>query len=133
MGETGSKQMQQRLGEQRFLMQSRITHYFSRRFVESRFGLVEGGDEAVQKILEKVDPDDRVVNRALFETWVTRPDLTEMLEECQIDSSGKFFLFDSLDFECRGELDIGTIIAGIMILRGPITKLDIVSSRLKIM
>ena len=56
-----------------------------------------------------------------------------MLEDVKVDPSTKTYLFDALDFECRGELDVNTIVAGIMNLRGPITKLDIVATRLKIM
>merc|ERR1712224_938498 len=90
-------------------------------------------ERAVQKVLSSVQVEDRVVNRDLFELWVQRDDLTCLLEDVKVDPSTRSYLFDALDFECRGELDINTIVAGIMNLRGPMTKLDIVATRLKIM
>merc|ERR1712179_708221 len=89
-------------------------------------------DRHIQKHLSRMDPEDRVVDKALFDTWIQRPDVTALFEEVEVDTSTKFDLFDALDVDCREELTLNTIVEGLMKLRGPISKLDIVATRLKV-
>merc|ERR1712151_561618 len=135
MGDSGEKRLQQTLGQQRSIMQHKITSYFSRRFVESIRNDVgpQTSDVDIAKLMAHIPSKDRVVDREVFEIWTTRDDFADLLDDVKVDPSTKSYLFDALDFECRGELDVNTIVAGIMNLRGPITKLDIVATRLKIM
>merc|ERR1712193_522894 len=55
-----------------------------------------------------------------------------MLEEVDIETSTKFELFDVLDVNMGGELGLDELIGGLMRLRGPISKSDIVAVRLKV-
>merc|ERR1712176_901605 len=130
--DSGSNRLQQTLGDQRAMMQHRLTDYFSWRFVESMRDDI-GPQDDIYRILRTVPTEDQAVGRDLFDVWVQRDDICTLLEDVKVDPSTRSYLFDALDFECRGELDINTIVAGIMNLRGPITKLDIVTTRLKIM
>jgi len=132
--ESGSSRLQHQLGDQRAVMQNRIDSYFTRRFVESRRDIPdEASEDEVKNMFNKYPSDERVVDRDLFGLWVQRDDVDELLDDVKVDPSTKCYLFDALDFECRGELDVNTIVAGLMNLRGPITKLDVVATRLKIM
>merc|ERR1712084_16287 len=89
-------------------------------------------DRYIQKIIAKMDPEEKVVDKALFEAWLARPDVTSLFEEVEVDTSTKFDLFDALDVDGRGELTLNTIVEGLMKLRGPISKLDVVATRLKV-
>merc|ERR1711988_1675431 len=55
-----------------------------------------------------------------------------MLEDAHIETSTRADLFDVLDVDMGGELAIGELVDGLMRLRGPITKSDIVAVRLKV-
>merc|ERR1712110_193019 len=83
------------------------------------------------RMVSHMDAKDLVVSKALWETWVEREDVSELWSDIDVDASCKRDLFDALDVDCRDELSLQTIIEGLMSLRGPITKLDIVSTRLK--
>ena len=99
--ESGTTRWQQQLGEDKSRMQHRIGGYFTRRFVESRFVDVSGveDDAAINKLFNKVPSEARVVSRDLFELWVQRADVNDLLEGVKVDPSTKSYLFDALDFE----------------------------------
>ena len=86
-------------------------------------------DENVQKLFGKVEPDKRFAGRGRVKRWCERYNGVDLLEGVMLDLSFRSCWFEALDFECRGELDVNTIVAGIMNLRGPITELDIVATR----
>merc|ERR1712087_836357 len=60
------------------------------------------------------------------------PEMLTMLEEVEIETCTKFELFDVLDVDMGGELELDELITGLMKLRGPISKSDIVATRLKV-
>merc|ERR1712176_640585 len=112
-----------------------------RRFAESQPSfqreVVDGvgpelDEKTIMKMLSRMDPEDKVVDKALFDTWIQRADVTALFEEVEVDTSTKFDLFDALDVDGREELTLNTIVEGLMKLRGPISKLDVVSTRLKV-
>eukprot|EP00930_Biecheleria_cincta_P039939 TRINITY_DN27407_c0_g1_i1.p1 TRINITY_DN27407_c0_g1~~TRINITY_DN27407_c0_g1_i1.p1 ORF type:complete len:709 (+),score=124.50 TRINITY_DN27407_c0_g1_i1:35-2161(+) len=71
------------------------------------------------------------VTRDVFHVWLHDPQVINMLEGAEIDTSAKFELFDVLDVDDGGELSLDELIDGLMRLRGPITKSDVVAVRLK--
>merc|ERR1712228_463339 len=64
--------------------------------------------------------------------WLRDPVLNNLLEEVDIETSTKFELFDVLDVDDGGELGLDELIGGLMRLRGPISKSEIVAIRLKV-
>merc|ERR1712039_1016487 len=71
-----------------------------------------------------------MVTKDVFNLWLSDPDMLAMLEDVEIDTSAKFDLFDVLDSDLSGELSFDETVEGLMILRGPGTKSDIVAIRL---
>merc|ERR1712066_162767 len=72
------------------------------------------------------------ITRALFNTWLKDPQFLALLEDCEIDTATKFDLFDALDVDMGGTLEIHELVNGLMRLRGPVSETDIVAMRLKI-
>merc|ERR1719247_995668 len=58
--------------------------------------------------------------------------MVQMLAEAEIDVSVRSDLFDVLDVDMSGELELDEVIGGLMMMRGPITKSDMVAVRLKV-
>merc|ERR1712050_391816 len=58
--------------------------------------------------------------------------MESLLAEADIESSTRFDLFDALDADLSGELTFSEVIEGLMRLRGPISKSDIIAVRLKV-
>merc|ERR1719330_140415 len=73
-----------------------------------------------------------MISRERFNSWLTQQPMLSMLEECQIETSTKFELFDALDVDMGGTLGIDELVGGLMRLRGPMTKSDVVATRLKV-
>jgi len=57
--------------------------------------------------------------------------MLEMLSFCKIEIATKHDLFDVLDAEMSDELHFNELVDGLMRLRGPITKVDVIALRLK--
>lgn len=76
-------------------------------------------------------PKDLSVTREVFNRWLKKPELQSLLTEAHIAISSKAELFDVLDADSGGALETDELINGLMRLRGPLTKTDIVAVRLK--
>eukprot|EP00928_Gymnodinium_smaydae_P089293 TRINITY_DN73283_c0_g1_i1.p1 TRINITY_DN73283_c0_g1~~TRINITY_DN73283_c0_g1_i1.p1 ORF type:complete len:190 (+),score=30.43 TRINITY_DN73283_c0_g1_i1:24-572(+) len=72
------------------------------------------------------------ISRDIFNSWLRDPEMLAMLEEIDIETSTKFELFDVLDVDMGGELSFDEMVNGLMSLRGPISKSDIMAVRLKV-
>merc|ERR1712151_178438 len=71
------------------------------------------------------------ITRDVFNSWLSHDkDMLNVLEDLDIETSTKYELFDMLDVDMGGELDFGELVDGIMRVRGPIAKCDIVATRL---
>merc|ERR1711937_137618 len=79
-----------------------------------------------------MDPEDLVVDKSVWESWLQMPATLKLLREVEIDVSARHDLFDALDVELTEAISLDTLIGGLMKLRGPINKLDIVATRLKV-
>merc|ERR1712083_1108033 len=82
--------------------------------------------------IDTLDEGDVVVTREIFNAWLMDPDMLTLLEECDIETATKFELFDVLDVDMGGSLGIPELVGGLMRLRGPVSKSDIVAVRLTV-
>ncbi|CAE7279764.1 unnamed protein product [Symbiodinium pilosum] len=70
------------------------------------------------------------VTREAFTRWLEYPEMAELLTFCKIETATKYDLFDVLDADLGGQLHFDELVDGLMKLRGPITKSDVISLRL---
>eukprot|EP00930_Biecheleria_cincta_P093064 TRINITY_DN8320_c0_g1_i1.p1 TRINITY_DN8320_c0_g1~~TRINITY_DN8320_c0_g1_i1.p1 ORF type:complete len:577 (-),score=124.52 TRINITY_DN8320_c0_g1_i1:99-1829(-) len=75
---------------------------------------------------------DQDVSRDTFEEWLNDDEFVRVLEDASIDMSCKGMLFDVLDADAGGELSTTELVTGLMRLRGPVTKLDVIGVSLKV-
>jgi len=136
---SGTKRTQQQLVDRKEEMEQRITRFIYRRFAESRRvrndreskGDLEE-EQAVASCIADIHPHERVVEKSLFDAWIQQPDMVELFESVEIDTSIRFDLFDALDVDGKEVLHLTTIVEALMRLRGPLSKLDVVATRLKV-
>merc|ERR1712139_600028 len=76
--------------------------------------------------------EDIGITRDVFSELLQHPEMNSLLEKADIETATKADLFDALDVDMGGELGFSELIGGLMRLRGPITKSDIVAVRLKV-
>eukprot|EP00929_Paragymnodinium_shiwhaense_P101266 TRINITY_DN6421_c0_g4_i1.p1 TRINITY_DN6421_c0_g4~~TRINITY_DN6421_c0_g4_i1.p1 ORF type:complete len:846 (+),score=238.92 TRINITY_DN6421_c0_g4_i1:173-2710(+) len=99
----------------------------------------EGREEAFKKKQQEVEEElagledeDIVITKDIFNTWLSDPEVLDLLETIEVETSTKYELFDALDVDSGGELNAEELVSGLMRLRGPISKNDIVATRLKV-
>merc|ERR1712117_779910 len=81
-------------------------------------------------VMKKLEFQDVVITREVFKDWLQDSDLVELLEEMDIGTANKTELFDVLDCDLSGELEVTEVVAGLMKLRGPSEKSDTVAALL---
>ncbi|CAJ1381229.1 unnamed protein product [Effrenium voratum] len=72
------------------------------------------------------------VDRKTFMQWLQLPEFLAILESADVDVSNKFDLFDVLDADMGGVLELDEVVTGLMKLRGPVSKADLVATRLQV-
>ncbi|CAE7030629.1 Scn11a [Symbiodinium natans] len=73
-----------------------------------------------------------VVTQEQFNRWLSQEkELINKLEDAEIDLSCKSDLFEVLDADLSGELEFDEMVDGLLKCRGPVSKTDIISIRLK--
>jgi len=75
---------------------------------------------------------DCLITRDLFNAWLTDPDMLALLDDMEIDTATKFEIFDVCDVDKSGSLTADELVSGLLRLRGPISKCDIIAVRLKV-
>eukprot|EP00930_Biecheleria_cincta_P070803 TRINITY_DN58406_c0_g1_i1.p1 TRINITY_DN58406_c0_g1~~TRINITY_DN58406_c0_g1_i1.p1 ORF type:complete len:715 (+),score=130.84 TRINITY_DN58406_c0_g1_i1:242-2146(+) len=75
---------------------------------------------------------DVSISSNVFSLWLEDPQFCETLENADICISNKAILFDTLDADMGGSLSVYEVFVGLMKLRGPVTKTDIVGMNLRI-
>merc|ERR1712187_800222 len=86
----------------------------------------------VSSLMDGLADEERVVTRAVFSEWLKEPEILGLLEEVEVETSTKWELFDALDVDGGGELTVDELVSGLRKLRGPVSKNDIVATRLKL-
>jgi len=92
----------------------------------------DANPDAPQATWAMLVDEDMSMTKEDFELLLDIPEMHYMLEEMDIETSTKSDLFDVLDVDMGGELGMDELVDGLMTLRGPITKTDIVAVRLKV-
>eukprot|EP00930_Biecheleria_cincta_P049826 TRINITY_DN35023_c0_g1_i1.p1 TRINITY_DN35023_c0_g1~~TRINITY_DN35023_c0_g1_i1.p1 ORF type:complete len:248 (+),score=36.27 TRINITY_DN35023_c0_g1_i1:80-823(+) len=87
---------------------------------------------ASEEEFEKMKQHGVTVTRHTFEEWLRIPSFVQMLEKSEIDVTIKHDLFDILDSDMGGLLELDELVTGLMKLRGPVSKNDIIATRLKV-
>jgi hypothetical protein len=82
--------------------------------------------------LAELSAVESVVTKDIFNTWLSDPEVLNLLDEIEVETATKYELFDALDVDSGGELTVEELVSGLMRLRGPISKNDIVATRLKV-
>jgi len=113
---------QEELGSRSELMSLRCKEVIGRQFTDA--------NEYVDDI-DYDDLEDKIVTKDQFTLWLEKQEILDLLEEIEVDQSSKFELFDALDIDGGGELTFDEVVSGLMMVRGPITKVDVVATRLK--
>jgi len=72
------------------------------------------------------------ISKDQFGVWLEDPEFIHALRESEIDVHNKAALFEVIDVDMGGSLTVVEIFAGLMKLRGPVTKADIIATRLKV-
>ncbi|CAK9015412.1 Sodium channel protein type 8 subunit alpha [Durusdinium trenchii] len=85
--------------------------------------------KAMDKILSRLD---LTVTRDRFSKWLEHDSFTAVLERAGIDTSIRTQLFDILDADSGGLLNVDELISGLMSVRGHVTKGDIIAMSLKV-
>lgn len=85
--------------------------------------------KVMEKVLGKLD---LTVSRDRFASWLSHENFTDVLENAGIDTSIRTQLFDILDADSGGLLNIDELISGLMSMRGHVTKGDIIAMSLKV-
>merc|ERR1712176_1198888 len=80
--------------------------------------------------MKKLEFQDVVITREVYKDWLQDSDLVDMLGEMDIGTANKTELFDVLDCDLSGELEVTEVVAGLMKLRGPSEKSDTVAALL---
>jgi len=80
--------------------------------------------------LESKVTEEIIITRDVFYNWLTDTEMTSMLEELDIAIANKHDLFDVLDADLSGELGVDEVVTGLMKLRGPAEKSDVVAALL---
>eukprot|EP00928_Gymnodinium_smaydae_P018146 TRINITY_DN16906_c0_g2_i1.p1 TRINITY_DN16906_c0_g2~~TRINITY_DN16906_c0_g2_i1.p1 ORF type:complete len:549 (-),score=92.45 TRINITY_DN16906_c0_g2_i1:110-1756(-) len=77
------------------------------------------------------DPSTDVqITRVEFDNFVALPEVNVLLDDLDVSASNRTELFDILDANRSGSLDVQEIIAGLMKVRGPADKSDMVAALL---
>merc|ERR1719440_1932534 len=77
--------------------------------------------------MKQMDEEDLLLTKDNFEAWLEDKAFLNMLEDLDIGTSNKSELFDVLDCDLSGELEVDEVISGLMKLRGPSDKTDAVA------
>lgn len=72
------------------------------------------------------------IHKDQFSIWLEDSYFIEVLSHAEIDVHNRAILFEVLDADLGGSLTIMEVFEGLMKLRGPVTKGDIISMMLKI-
>lgn len=83
------------------------------------------------EVLPIVDMD-MAITREMFRQVVSAPEAQELLDELDVNVMDHLSLFDALDADGSGSLDVQELLQGILQLRGTAEKTDAVASVLKL-
>lgn len=77
-------------------------------------------------------PEAMEITKEVFNNWIKSEEMLGMLEDVGIEVATRYELFDVLDADLSGVLNLQELVEGLMRLRGPVSKNDMVAVRLKV-
>merc|ERR1712217_717983 len=80
--------------------------------------------------IKQIEDAEITITREVFSAWLHDPEMLALLDSMDICTANKIELFDVLDCDLSGELEVHEVVSGIMKLRGPSEKSDIVAALL---
>jgi len=99
---------------------------------KSRFQLeARTGADCLHTEFNRLDTDMNISSQ-VFHVWLSDPQLLDLLDKLDINTSNKAELFDVLDSNQSGALDVRDIASGLMRMRGPPQKSDSVAALLSV-
>merc|ERR1712032_449192 len=111
---------------------SRASNHIETFTEEGKAAMLEARRRESQSVLQSMMASDTQITKDVFQMWLEDPLMMQMLEEADIETATKAELFDVLDVDHGGELGLDELIGGLMRLRGPVAKCDIVAVRLNV-
>lgn len=81
---------------------------------------------------DQMFPEGTEVSKEIFNKWIKSEEMLLMLEDVGIEVATRYELFDVLDADLSGVLNLQELVEGLMRLRGPVSKNDMVAVRLKV-
>jgi len=90
----------------------------------------KGGLRKLMQVLFRAP--DVAISRALFNQWLDDESFVEVLDDAAIQTSMKAELFNTLDADMGGTLDLQELFTGLMNLRGESTKADTIAMSMKL-
>eukprot|EP00930_Biecheleria_cincta_P020164 TRINITY_DN15223_c0_g1_i4.p1 TRINITY_DN15223_c0_g1~~TRINITY_DN15223_c0_g1_i4.p1 ORF type:complete len:253 (-),score=52.94 TRINITY_DN15223_c0_g1_i4:133-891(-) len=92
----------------------------------------QGGLSPWNAEFDKMKQNGITVDRKTFLAWTEVHEFLDVLERADVDISNRFELFDILDVDMGGLLELDEVVTGLMKLRGPPSKNELVSIRLQV-
>jgi len=87
--------------------------------------------KSVDRFFNTVAPQENLlISKEVFIAWLEDSEMVDLLAELDICVANKTELFDVLDCDLSGELEVPELIEGLMKLRGPADKCDAVAALL---
>eukprot|EP00931_Biecheleriopsis_adriatica_P067387 TRINITY_DN41537_c0_g1_i1.p1 TRINITY_DN41537_c0_g1~~TRINITY_DN41537_c0_g1_i1.p1 ORF type:complete len:239 (+),score=26.93 TRINITY_DN41537_c0_g1_i1:38-718(+) len=102
-----------------------LTRKARARHAESEIHATEAQFEALKSAGLKISKKE-------FDRWLSIPQFVDLMEDSDIDTSNLTELFDTLDADMGGWLEPDEIVTGLLKLRGPVSKNDVIAIRLKV-
>jgi len=72
------------------------------------------------------------ITKEVWNTWIQDQDLIDLLQDMDVHTGNKDCLFDVLDSDLSGQLEVNEVVSGLMTLRGPPEKCDTVATLLTV-
>jgi hypothetical protein len=143
--ESGAKRRQQQLGVNSKYIRDRLSEMFAKLIMHSKTAagnghhLLTNKEKKALQVQWELDcqaafnalPPDLAINAEIFAGWRRNSHFIDLLDDADIDSSNAHELFDALDADMSGSLTPTEIVNGLLKMRGPITKADMIAIRMK--
>ena len=111
---------------------SRVTQFLDARKSFRKQSMGQSAELFWRTQYELLQNSGVTVDRRTFMQWLQEPNFLQVLENADVDVSNKFDLFDVLDADMGGKLELDEVVTGLMKLRGPVSKSDLVAMRLQV-
>jgi len=85
----------------------------------------------VRRGIPSLDPN-LGITRQVFNTWLDDKQMLQLLDDMDVGTGNRTGLFDVLDVDQSGTLEVQEIVSGLMNLRGPAEKCDVIATLMSV-